>query len=446
MLLSGTSFCVTEEAILISQRFVSELASYQPRLNSLLCTMPLLHSKLAVPCPALICDPNKLLCPLFGHVADVKFVQFICPKRSNSPPFAMISSTTMLDPLRSSKKRVDPVETSGSRECGWSEVTAGAPDNNCEEGKLNSEIVSSGCFNDKSYKESERRRKIGEANKGKVPWNVGIRHSEETRMRIKQRTIEALRDPKIRQKMSEHPRTHSDLIKAKIGSSLRYIWKERLKRRRLKEKFFSSWADNIAEAAKTGWSDQRELDWDSYDKLKHEIDFQHLHRLAEKERAKSMAKMRAHKEAAEAKAEKMARLAQKRKEREEKAKERGKTKRVSCSRAKKKKNDLAVDQGMKLKKSLLKINRKRSLKVVQVTGQVDAVLSHIPAWEKLDLDHIMREKAQRKPSLADQIQAAKNQSKVHNLEALLMPSSVHSSSDTEMLDMFDIIAIWRSPQ
>lgn len=124
----------------------------------------------------------------------------------------------------------------------------------------------------------------------------------------------------------------------------------------MKERFFSSWADNIAEAAKTGWSGQRELDWDSYDKLKHEIDLLHLHRLAEKERAKNMAKMRAHKEAAEAKAEKMARLAQKRKEREGKAKEQGKTKRVSCSKTEKKKDDLAVARGMKLKKSLLKVN------------------------------------------------------------------------------------------
>ncbi|XP_030445938.1 uncharacterized protein LOC115668664 [Syzygium oleosum] len=390
--------------------------------------MPLLHSsKLAV--PALNCDPNNLLCPLVGHVADIKFMRFVCPKRSISPSFAAICSTTMLDPLRSSKARVDPGETSGLRECGWSEVAAGAPDNDCGEVKLNSEIVPSGCLNDESYKESERRRKIGEANKGKMPWNVGRKHSEETRKRIKQRTIEALRDPKIRQKMSEHPRTHSDLIKAKIGSSLRRIWKERLKRKRLKEKFFSSWAVNIAEAAKTGWSDQRELDWDSYDKIKHEIDLQHLHRLTEKERAKDMAKMRRAHKAAEAKAAKMARFAQKRKEKEEKAKERKKMKRVSCRKTKKKKDDLAVARGMKLKKRLLKINRKRPLKVVQVTGQGDAVLAHIPVWEKLDLEHIKREKAQRKLSLADQIQAAKNQSKVHDLEAFLMPSSVHSSSE-----------------
>lgn len=146
------------------------------------------------------------------------------------------------------------------------------------------------------------------------------------------------------------------MIKAKIGSSLRRIWKERLKRKRLKEKFFSSWADNIAVAAKTGWSDQRELEWDSYDKIKHEIDLQHLHRLTEKERAKDLAKMRRAHKAAEAKAEKMARFAQKRKEKEEKAKERKKMRRVSCIKTKKKKDDLAVARGMKLKKRLLKVS------------------------------------------------------------------------------------------
>lgn len=46
-------------------------------------------------------------------------------------------------------------------------------------------------------KELERRRKIGLANRGKTPWNKGIKHSEETRMRIKKQTIKALSDPKV---------------------------------------------------------------------------------------------------------------------------------------------------------------------------------------------------------------------------------------------------------
>lgn len=55
-------------------------------------------------------------------------------------------------------------------------------------------------FNSKDGKEKEvdRRRKIGLANRGKVPWNKGRKHSPETREKIRQRTKEALRDPKVK--------------------------------------------------------------------------------------------------------------------------------------------------------------------------------------------------------------------------------------------------------
>ena len=38
----------------------------------------------------------------------------------------------------------------------------------------------------------ESRAKISAANKGKVPWNVGKKHSEETRLRIAEKTKEAM--------------------------------------------------------------------------------------------------------------------------------------------------------------------------------------------------------------------------------------------------------------
>lgn len=52
--------------------------------------------------------------------------------------------------------------------------------------------------NSENEKEMQRRRKIGLANKGKVPWNKGRKHSEETREIISQRTKEALRNPKVK--------------------------------------------------------------------------------------------------------------------------------------------------------------------------------------------------------------------------------------------------------
>lgn len=45
--------------------------------------------------------------------------------------------------------------------------------------------------------EIERRKKIGLANKGRVPWNKGKKHRAETRELISQRTKEALKDPKV---------------------------------------------------------------------------------------------------------------------------------------------------------------------------------------------------------------------------------------------------------
>ncbi|KAG6424468.1 hypothetical protein SASPL_114886 [Salvia splendens] len=48
--------------------------------------------------------------------------------------------------------------------------------------------------------------RIGHGNKGRVPWNKGRKHSEETRERISRKTKEALKDPKVRKKMSEAPR------------------------------------------------------------------------------------------------------------------------------------------------------------------------------------------------------------------------------------------------
>lgn len=53
-------------------------------------------------------------------------------------------------------------------------------------------------FNYEDSQETERRRKIGFANKGRTPWNKGKKHSAETRKKIKQRTIEALSDPKVK--------------------------------------------------------------------------------------------------------------------------------------------------------------------------------------------------------------------------------------------------------
>ncbi|XP_020672416.1 uncharacterized protein LOC110092273 isoform X2 [Dendrobium catenatum] len=208
-------------------------------------------------------------------------------------------------------------------------------------GKLQTEVYSGSGLVKISVgvcgKELERRRKIGLANKGRTPWNKGIKHSEETRMRIKKRTIEALKDPKVRKKMSERPHSHSDQSKARISFSLRRFWHESLKHKRLQEKLYFSWARYIAEAAKRGGDDQRELGWDSFQKIKADINFQYLQEREEKALARETAKLIAEKVARD----RAANNAQKRKKKEEQAKTKSLLRQNLLNR--KKKNDLARD-------------------------------------------------------------------------------------------------------
>ncbi|KAK6132496.1 hypothetical protein DH2020_033796 [Rehmannia glutinosa] len=238
------------------------------------------------------------------------------------------------------------------------ESCKGVKSDQSEEPNLNEKIhVDSQCQESvdiEDDKEIQRRVKIGHRNKGKVPWNKGRKHSEETRERIRRRTKEALKDPKVRKKMSEAPRVLSDQTKVKICASLTSLWEKRLKWKRSREKFLQSWAESITKAAKLGGSDQQELDWDSYDKLKREIALQQIHQTAEKAKAKEMARIQAQR-AAEAKAEKMARLAEKRREREENAKARGASIRKRNKKSKEEKERLAEFQEEKLKERLMKI-------------------------------------------------------------------------------------------
>eukprot|EP01018_Ginkgo_biloba_P000194 Gb_18962 [translate_table: standard] len=73
--------------------------------------------------------------------------------------------------------------------------------------QIKSDHVSHG-FKDRGSRESKRRRKIGEANKGKIPWNKGKKHSPETLALIRERTIIAMRNPEVRQKLSQCSRPH----------------------------------------------------------------------------------------------------------------------------------------------------------------------------------------------------------------------------------------------
>ncbi|XP_020672415.1 uncharacterized protein LOC110092273 isoform X1 [Dendrobium catenatum] len=270
-------------------------------------------------------------------------------------------------------------------------------------GKLQTEVYSGSGLVKISVgvcgKELERRRKIGLANKGRTPWNKGIKHSEETRMRIKKRTIEALKDPKVRKKMSERPHSHSDQSKARISFSLRRFWHESLKHKRLQEKLYFSWARYIAEAAKRGGDDQRELGWDSFQKIKADINFQYLQEREEKALARETAKLIAEKVARD----RAANNAQKRKKKEEQAKTKSLLRQNLLNR--KKKNDLARD--LKLIERLAKIQYSKRRLNIPVSRRRASSVGSQPSVENLDLEFIKEEKLQRSNSLADQLQTLK---------------------------------------
>ncbi|KAK3134722.1 hypothetical protein QOZ80_5BG0409890 [Eleusine coracana subsp. coracana] len=140
-----------------------------------------------------------------------------------------------------------------------------AQDHQCHQPK---NPVDDAYFAGLSEKEIERRRKIGAANKGKVPWTKGRKWSEEHKKLIRQRTAEALRNPKVRKKMLGHRQLHRQESKEKISTALRKIWESRIVSVKSKQKVLQLWSNSIAEAAKEGDHSQDKLDWDSYDRIK----------------------------------------------------------------------------------------------------------------------------------------------------------------------------------
>ncbi|KAI4356148.1 hypothetical protein L6164_000194 [Bauhinia variegata] len=376
------------------------------------------------------------------------------------PKSAFVCASTSVSPNRELHMSFDEGKESDSEE--YNHFKDGILSENNIFNNVNGVLGSDDSLEILSKKERNRRRKIGLANKGRVPWNKGRKHTAETRARIRQRTLEALRDPKVRKRMAEHPRPHSDHVKEKISSSLRHVWQERLKPKQLKEqfmlfwalslanaarkggigqeeldwdsydkikqqlahqellrakkkkikknraganKFMKSWAESIAKAAKKGGSGEQELDWDSYDKIKQEILLHHqLQCVAEKAKAKEIARMRAEK-AAQIKAIKKVMLTQRKKEHKERTKERGDPK-TKLSKAKEDESGLEVVQEVKLNQRLTKIHLRKSVNGEEAS-RGDAFNSNFPTVKGLDLELIKREKQRKEVSLADQIRAAR---------------------------------------
>jgi hypothetical protein len=81
-------------------------------------------------------------------------------------------------------------------------------------------LKSIGEFKDMSQVEKLRRRKIGKANAGKVPWNKGGKHSKETIEKIRATTLKHMANPEYRERLkksySGNNARHSEHTRAKI--------------------------------------------------------------------------------------------------------------------------------------------------------------------------------------------------------------------------------------
>lgn len=121
-------------------------------------------------------------------------------------------------------------------------------------------------------KEDERRLRISNANKGKIPWNKGRKHSPETLALIRERTKQAMQDPKVRRKLLNFGHPQSEDTRIKIGIAMRKVFKEQRQRKNLQEMCLLEWEESIAEAARLDAHGGDELLWDAYGILKEKMD------------------------------------------------------------------------------------------------------------------------------------------------------------------------------
>lgn len=121
-------------------------------------------------------------------------------------------------------------------------------------------------------KKDEWRMRISHANKGRVPWNKGVKHSPETIALIRERTKQAMQDPKVKKKLLNCAHPQSENTKMKIGIAVRKALEKWRKKKKLQETCLLEWEENIAEAARIGGAyGEEELQWDAYAILKEKM-------------------------------------------------------------------------------------------------------------------------------------------------------------------------------
>ncbi|KDP40621.1 hypothetical protein JCGZ_24620 [Jatropha curcas] len=121
-------------------------------------------------------------------------------------------------------------------------------------------------------KERLRRMRISKANRGSTPWNKGRKHSPETIQRIRERTKLAMQNPKIKMKLASLGHAQSEETRKKIAVGVRTRWKKRHEKMAVQETCYFEWQNLIAEASRTGFVGEEELQWDSYNILSKKLE------------------------------------------------------------------------------------------------------------------------------------------------------------------------------
>jgi hypothetical protein len=95
-------------------------------------------------------------------------------------------------------------------------------------GAFNGDAPAPPQFDPLAVKEAIRRARIGASNSGRLPWNAGRQHSQETKAKIAERTRAALLDPAVRARIGAVSRPHSTETKAAISTGIaRYLARRR---------------------------------------------------------------------------------------------------------------------------------------------------------------------------------------------------------------------------
>lgn len=195
------------------------------------------HRKLSAANLPMNCVPNTILMPTFGYSVERTQLRSINMESISNLPmlknasslFALVSSSMGSDFCRVLHATIGRRDVSHNVDSHLMEICPNLLKeiSSIEDTKVDECSNLTESIDSKNDKELERRRKIGVGNKGRVPWNKGRKHSAgdyhrdfvflskcmnflnssilnslmtfaETRERIKQKTREALSNPKVK--------------------------------------------------------------------------------------------------------------------------------------------------------------------------------------------------------------------------------------------------------